>query len=37
MVYKIFDRKTSVSAIKNEIKQNEQSAEEVNQSIVKQF
>ena len=37
MDYKFFDKKTSGSGIKNEIKQNEQLAEELHKPIIKEF
>ena len=37
MVYRIFDRKTKGSGIKNEMKQNQQLAEELHKPIIRQF
>ena len=37
MVYKFFDKKSSGSGIKNEIKQNEQLAEELHEPIIKKL
>ena len=37
MVYQCFDKKTSGSGIKNEIKQNEQLAKELHKPIIKKF
>ena len=37
MVYRFFDRKAKVSGIKNEIKQNEQLAEEIYKHIIRKF
>ena len=37
MVYKFFDRKTSGSAVNNEIKQNQQLADELQKLIIKKF
>ena len=37
MVYQCFDKKTSGSGIKNEIKQNEQLAKELHTPIIKKF
>ena len=37
MVYQCFDKKTSGSGIKNEIKQNEQLAKKLHQPIIKKF
>ena len=37
MVYKSFDNKTKSSGIKNEIKQNQQLAEELHKPIIRKF
>ena len=37
MVYKFFDKKTSGSGVNNEIKQNEQLAEELHKPIIKKL
>ena len=37
MVYKRFDKKASVSDVINEIKQNQQLAEELHKPIIKKF
>ena len=37
MVYKCFDKKSKGTAIKNEIKENEQLANEIHKSIIRKF
>ena len=37
MVYKIFDKKSKGSGIKNEIKENQQLANEVHEPIIRKF
>ena len=37
MVYKFFDKESKVSVIKNEIKQNQQLANELHKPIVRKF
>ena len=37
MVYKVFDKKTSGSAVKSEIMSNQQLAEELHKRIIKKF
>ena len=37
MVYKIFDKKSTGSGIKNEIKQNQQLSNELHEPIIRKF